>query len=280
VVFIQQPMPYSRETLRRCSWEMRFRMALIRRMTRRSARAADHVLVQSETMKEAICRAFDISAAKISAFMPGAPVLPQPVTDSPKLRDLRAGSRTGALLYVGSGSPHKNLDVVGDGLLLLPEAERPKWYVTLPADWKFCRAGVAISLGTLNGAELYEAYCNVTAVVISSLTETVGLPMLEAMRLGIPVLAADRPYAHEVCEDAAAFFDPLSPKEFASQARRLMVDHPRRSQLSARGVALIKRRDGEDSYRAMLERVVEVSEAAADRNGEKYRGEGRRKAAL
>jgi glycosyltransferase involved in cell wall biosynthesis len=148
----------------------------------------------------------------------------------------------------------------------MPEADRPKWYVTLPANWSFCRQGSVIGLGTLSRVELHEAYSNSTVVVMPSLTETVGLPMLEAMRLGAPVLAADRPYAHEVCEDAAAYFDPLSPDDCASHVRHLLTDAEWRSQLVRRGHALIKRRDKIDSYRGMLEKVMEVAEIGKQRD--------------
>jgi len=259
-VFIQQPVPYSRETLRRFSLNMRLRMNTIYWITRRTAKAADHILVQSEVMRESISQAFDISPARISAFMPNAPVLPPPAIDSPKLRSLRSDLRKGVLLYVGSSSPHKNLSVVAQGLRRMSESNRPKWYVTLPEDWLPCRQGLAISLGTLTRSELHEAYRNATILVMSSLTETVGLPMLEAMRVGTPVLAADRSYAHAVCENAALYFDPLSPNDFVKKLMHLLTDMKLRTNLAERGQALVKSRDSIKPYRGMLEKVIEVTE--------------------
>lgn len=259
-VFIQQPVPYSRETLQRFSLKMRLRMAIIYWVTRRSARRAAHTLVQSEVMRETVSRSFDIHPARISAFMPNAPILLPPTENSTKLKSLRSDSINGTLLYVGSASPHKNLSVVAQGLRRIPESKRPKWYVTLPEDWMFCRQGLAISLDTLTRKELHEAYRVATVLVMSSLTETVGLPMLEAMRAGIPVLAADRPYAHEVCEDAAVYFDPLSPDDFAEKLEHLIADTELKKVLIKRGQALIKRRDSIDSYRNMLEKIIEVTE--------------------
>jgi len=259
LVFIQQSLPYSQESLRRGSLGGRLRMDVIRWITRRSARAASHVFVQTEAMREIISRAFRIYPERISAFMPCAPVLPESAGFSPKIAVMKGDRAQGVLLYVGSNEPYKNLDVVAQGLRRIPESKRPRWYATLPEDATFCSKGAAISLGRLNRAELRESYCHATVLVMPSLIETVGLPMLEAMRLGIPVLAADRPYAHAVCEDAAVFFDPHSPEDFAEKVTRLLADSEGRARMAERGKAIVMRRDAVDPYRAMLDKVVEIA---------------------
>jgi len=53
-----------------------------------------------------------------------------------------------------------------------------------------------VGIGQLKTGSLRRVYELATVLVQPSLTETVGLPMLEAMSVGTPVLAADRPYAH------------------------------------------------------------------------------------
>ena len=267
VVFIQQSIPYSAESMRRFPWAMRMRMNVIRWLTRRSAVRADHVLVQSESMRTMIADAFHISLERISAFMPTAPVLSRATAPSPKLQVLRSDTPPGAMLYVGNDSSHKNLEVVAQGLLQIAPAQRPKWYVTLPASSLVCREGAAVSLGSLDRSELREAYQHATFLVMPSLTETVGLPMLEAMRVGTPVLAADRPYAHAVCEGAAVLFDPLSPSDFAQKASRLCADVSWRNELADKGRALIKRRDELNPYRAMIEKVVLVARQVREQRG-------------
>jgi glycosyltransferase involved in cell wall biosynthesis len=242
-------------------------MTAIRWVTRRSAKAADHILVQSEAMRATISRAFGLHPERISAFLPTAPTLSGTQAKSPKLDILRAASGRRVILYVGNESPHRNLEVLERGLQQFPEAERPNWFATLPGNSPFCRGGSAIGLGTLKRDELYEAYRSATVLVMPSLAETVGLPMLEAMRLGTPVLAADRPYAHEVCEDAAEFFDPLSPFDFARKARGLFTDTGRRASLVERGRRLVERRDKLNPYRSMLQKAMEVAEKVARQRG-------------
>ena len=259
LVFVQQPVPYSREALSRFPALLRLRMGIIRWVKGRSAKAADCVLVQSEAMRDTISRAFSLPMERIAAFMPCAPVLPCPAAHSDRLQPLCDRRGNGVLLYVGSDSPHKNLRVVVAGLKLLPVGRRPTWFVTLPEDCSVCRGSAAVALGALDSAELHEAYRRATLLVMPSLTETVGLPMLEAMRVGTPVLAADRPYAHAVCEDAAAFFDPLSPADFADKVARLLANARWRAQLVTRGHALVRHRDAANPYREMLEKVVDVA---------------------
>ncbi len=260
-ITIQQALPYSKESLLLCSRQVRFRMAVIRWLSRRAARAAEHVFVQTEVMRDTLSREFGVPKEHISTFLPCAPILPRPETDSPKLKSLRSDSERGVLLYVGNSAPYKNLSVVAEGLRRMPESKRPKWYATLPAGHPLCLQGDVIGLGTLDGAELFEAYRHARVLVMPSLIETVGLPMLEAMRMGTPVLAADRPYARAVCEDAATLFNPLSPDDFAEKAMLLFSDVERRADLVKRGIAVVKRLDAVDPYRAMLEKVVKIIDA-------------------
>jgi len=259
LVFIQQALPYSREALRRCPPAMQLRMAVIRWITRRSAKAADHILVQSKAMRQTISREFAIPSQKISAFVPGTVTLPPFRANSPKLQSMRTHFENGSLLYVGDDAPHKNLSVVEQGLAGIPSQKRPKWYVTLDESSALCRRGLAIPLGKLSRSELCEAYQNATIVVMPSLIETVGLPLLESMQIGTPVLVADRPYAHSVCEDAAIFFDPLSPKDFSEKAIQLLSNTEMRADLVGKGRLIVAKKSEVNPYHEMIDKVIDVA---------------------
>ncbi len=266
LIFIQQSVPYSYEALRRFPVVARLRMKVIRRLTYRSANAADFVLVQSEVMRATIARAFHLSLDRIAAYIPSPSELPRSLQQSSKIDAMRSCPLDRVLLYVGSDAPHKNLKVVAQGLRKFKDADRPKWFVTVPANSPLSRDGTATPLGALSRNELGEAYQSATLLVMPSLTETVGLPMLEAMSLGIPVLAADRPYAREMCEDAAMFFDPLAPDDFFAKTKLLLADAERRAELSKRGLALVKRRNMIDTYGAIMEKVIEIVERQAKKS--------------
>lgn len=260
-VFLQQPLLYDRPALRRCPASLRWRMRAIRWLTRRSVRAADHVFAQTEAVRAAAAAEFGIPLEKITSYPPSAPRLPAPGEPSPKLAAMRQAASAGrpVLLYVGSDAPYKNLDVVAAALGRIPPDQRPRWFATLSAGARVCRNGAAEPLSALSRSELAEAYRLTGALVLPSLTETVGLPMLEAMRCGVPVAAADRPYARAVCEDAAELFDPLDSEACAAALRRVFFDSARRAELIARGHALIARRDADDPMRRMIAKLVQMA---------------------
>ena len=68
-----------------------------------------------------------------------------------------------------------------------------------------------------------------------SFTEGFGLPPLEAMTLGCPVIATDRASLPEICGEAALFASPTDPEAWFQQLIRLRDNEPLRSQLVAKG---------------------------------------------
>jgi glycosyltransferase involved in cell wall biosynthesis len=266
VVFVQQPVPYCREALAHFSPLMRLRMSGIRGVTGRSARAADAVFVQNPAFRDEIVSALKIDINKVQVFVPSAPFMDKAQSLPESLRPMCQRPMGGVLLYVGNAAEHKNLPIVAAGLKTIPLPQRPMWCATLPRDSRFCREG-AVSLGSLARNELPYAYEMADVVVMSSFTETVGLPMLEAMRMGTPVLAADRPYAHAICEDAAMFFEPTSPRDFAMKLLRVMGDQATRQELVEKGHRVLAKRDVVSPYRRMVDELVRLGlERGRDRS--------------
>ena len=74
-------------------------------------------------------------------------------------------------------------------------------------------------------------------VVIASADEGFGLPAVEAMALGVPVVAADRGALREVVGDAGVLVDPDDTAAFAAAMRRVLEDGSLRRDLTARGIA-------------------------------------------
>jgi glycosyltransferase involved in cell wall biosynthesis len=126
---------------------------------------------------------------------------------------------------MGSFMPYKNVDLLAQALHLLPgyrlhllsrvsPAESEKLVALAPAD----------SLEFHNGAtdEAYvELLKRATALVTASKDEGFGLPLVEAMVLGTPVVVSDIPIFREIGGDAALYFDPKSPESFAASVQEL-----------------------------------------------------------
>lgn len=152
-------------------------------------------------------------------------------------RRTKAAEKT--LVYMGSFMPYKNVDLLVTAMKDLPgyrlqlmsrisDTERARLTALAPEG----------SIEFFNGAsdEQYEsAMKNATALVSASRDEGFGLPSVEAMALGTPVLLSDIPIFREIGGDVAGYFDPDSTASFVNAVRELedAAEWKRRSAASA-----------------------------------------------
>lgn len=140
-------------------------------------------------------------------------------------------------LFVGSLEPGKNLALLRDIYLTAEEALPPLLIVgtrwegvthegTPPADWHF--------LGPVEDGILHSLYIGARALLFPSKYEGFGLPLLEAMQLGCPVLCGAVASLPEVGGDAVAYAD-LNVRDFSRAMRRLVSDETWRTGMIAAG---------------------------------------------
>lgn len=100
-------------------------------------------------------------------------------------------------------------------------------------------AGLAarVAQTQLNDDELIAAYTHAICLIAPSLAEGFGLPVLEAMRYGAPVIASDIAAQREVAGDAALWFDPEQPEALEAQLMRMLGDTTLRETLRLSGTA-------------------------------------------
>jgi glycosyltransferase involved in cell wall biosynthesis len=125
-------------------------------------------------------------------------------------------------LAVGSLKKNKNVQVAIEAIQALGRSDYPMIVVGAENDRVFNRgetptAQVAnvIFAGRLPDEGLAALYRNATAFVFPSLYEGFGVPPLEAMLFGCPVIAADIPPVHETCAGAVRYFNPTDARELA-----------------------------------------------------------------
>jgi glycosyltransferase involved in cell wall biosynthesis len=151
------------------------------------------------------------------------------------------------LLAVGSENPTKNLPrlKVAFSTLTSPPGLRLV-LVGGRAEAVFARgAGTTddpriIRAGHLDDASLVALYRHALALVFPSVYEGFGLPPLEAMSCGCPVVAARAAAIPEVCGDAALYFDPASTEELASALHAVVSDSALRDRLRQAGAQRVQ----------------------------------------
>ena len=186
----------------------------------RAARRARAVLAVSERTRQDAIRLYHLAPDKITVTPHGV--------DPSFSYDGSEGGQGGYLLFVGAVQERKNpLAAVaaakGAGLPLVvagPEKE--------PALAHALREAGADVRGFVDKAELARLYRGAAALILPSRFEGFGLPVLEAMACGTPVVAAPDPALREVGGDAAVYAED---GDYATAVRRVLADRPRLVQL-------------------------------------------------
>ena len=154
------------------------------------------------------------------------------------------------MLFVGSIEPRKNLKSLIGAYLSLDKGIRKDTKLVLAGfkGWeneeimqllKKVKSDV-VYLGYLSNIELGKLYNLATLFVYPSLYEGFGLPPLEAMACGCPVVVSDTASLPEVCGDAAQYVDPRDVDSIAEGIDKVLSDEAHRRSLIARGIARSK----------------------------------------
>lgn len=216
VVVIHDSAPF-----RDPSWYGRTYGAWHRALLPRVARGARLVIVPSEHVRGELAELFGLPGERVRAVYPGVdPAFANPGDPSPLLR--RLGLERPYVLAVGTDSPRKNLALLD---AIAPELAKDGIEVVVAGSTRpYLPEGSAPRrarrLGYVADPDLPALYAGAAAFAMPSLYEGFGLPCLEAMAAGTPVVAADRAALPEACGGAALLADPLDADAFAAALHR------------------------------------------------------------
>jgi glycosyltransferase involved in cell wall biosynthesis len=211
VVVIHDLAPF-----REPDWFGRAYGAWHRALIPRIARRARLVIAPSDFVRAELVELFRLDPERVRAIAPGVDAaLTEPRAPKPVLR--RLGLEQPYVLALGTDSPRKNLGLLdriapalADAGLGVAIAGSGRSY--LPAS----EPGRARRLGYVPDADLPVLYAGAAAFAMPSLYEGFGLPCIEAMACGTPVVAADRAALPEACGGAALLVDPDDADAFAA----------------------------------------------------------------
>ncbi|GAB2734667.1 glycosyltransferase family 1 protein [Salinifilum aidingensis] len=166
------------------------------------------------------------------------------------------------LVYMGSFMPYKNVETLLAGMAHLP-GHRLHLLGRLPPRREAQLRRVlppgadVVFRGGIGDADYRRLLLRAAALVTASKDEGFGLPLIEAMQLGTPVVCSDLAIFGEVTGGNAVFFDPADPADFA-RAVRAAAEEPLRSALRAGGRAQADRFTWEEAARRLLDGMREL----------------------
>jgi glycosyltransferase involved in cell wall biosynthesis len=229
------------------SWPMRTGTSALVSL---AARAADRVIAVSGAGRDEIVAGLGIAADRIDVVPNGVrPAPPAPASAagaaSASARErYRLGERQTALT-VATNLPHKNLAALLDAIALITPSQRPLLVMAghntedgaLAAHARALGVSEDVRLlGARTTAELDSLYALAACLVLPTLHEGFGLPVLEAMARSLPVACSDIPALREVAGEAALYFDPRTPAQIAARLTEIL-DPAVATRLRALGLA-------------------------------------------
>jgi glycosyltransferase involved in cell wall biosynthesis len=227
---------------------------LFRWATALALRAATCVIVTSEATRRDLLRTYQLPSGKVAVIPLAAdtgfhPQGPAQIKDTRRRYDLPERYA----LYLGINKPHKNLErlveawhriaqpsaapsrgaapilvIAGAWDVRYPECRQRVQALCLDDDVRF--------LGPVPEEDLPALYSAAMLFVFPSLYEGFGLPVLEAMACGTPVVCSDTSSLPEIVGQAALTFDPLDPAGMAAEIEAALYDEARREKMREKGL--------------------------------------------
>ncbi len=233
-------------------------------VTRASARVADAIITPSQTVRRDVIEHLGVPPQRVVAIPEAAGEI---YREAPRMQIEEVRARYGLperyALSVGSLEPGKNRArlfracalLYGKGIdCTIVVAGQPAWQYE--ADYDLVRelglTGRVIFLGYVPDQDMPALYSGATLLAFPSLYEGFGLPVLEAMACGAPVVTSAVSATAEIAGDAALLVDPQDTNAIAAATERLLCDDGLRADLRQRGLARARQFSWEQTARETL----------------------------
>jgi len=234
-------------------------LAYARNLMKASCARARVILTVSENTRRDLVRVLGVDHRKIVVTPLGVDSGFRPVRESGKLKAfMRARNLAeGYILYVGNLKPHKNIERLVRAFAAIPFSGRMKLVLAGSEDKRYrgvrdevekkSLGGRVVFSGVSSKEDLRFLYSGARVLVLPSLYEGFGLPPLEAMACGTPVVAAKTSSIPEVVGDAALLVSPRDEGALARAIRDASGREDLRRRLRARGLKRARLFDWNDT---------------------------------
>jgi glycosyltransferase involved in cell wall biosynthesis len=241
-------------------------------LARAHAHRADRVIVVSKFTAGEVAHRFDLPPDRISVCPPGAPAW------APRERT----PDNGYVLFFGTLEPRKNVGGLLDAYERLAGRRRDLPRLVLagraPASAKpwldrLTRAplqGLVEHIGYVDPSKRRALYDGARLLVQPSFEEGFGIPVLEAMTLGVPVVATDRGALPEVLGDAGPLVNPDDPDAMAGAIERMIDDAAFAAEARLKGLARARTFRWEETARRVYDTYRRAMEERASRHAHRH----------
>lgn len=220
--------------------------------TRRHARVAAHLLADSEATRRDLIQHYGADPDRITVVYPGLDPAFRPTNDPNQLAAVRSryDIHSDYVIHVGTLQPRKNLHrlldaferidnsqlIIDNSQLQLVLAGKPGWLAGDLVARATAMPNRVRLLGHVDQPDLPALISGARALAMPSLYEGFGLPVLEAMACGTPVVASNVSSLPEVAGDAALLVDPHDTDALAEALARSLTDEDLHAELRRRGL--------------------------------------------
>ncbi len=214
----------------------------------KSVRSATHVLADSQTTKEDISNIWQIDEKKITVLYSGVDRSFRPPSDNENLVNVRNKYDLGDEPYIFSVStiqPRKNYQMLIRAFKDVANDFPHRLIIAGGKGWLYDETLAEVNaqglddrvrfVGFVDDEDLPALYSDATLFVFPSLYEGFGLPVLEAMACGVPVVVSNASCLPEVAGEAALLLPPQDQQAWTTAIRDLLDDPSRRAQMVASG---------------------------------------------
>jgi glycosyltransferase involved in cell wall biosynthesis len=243
-----------------------------------AVRKAAAVLTISDYSKREIAQTLKLRDSRIFVVKLGVSGDFKVIHEEPLLTGFRNSKQLPAqfILFVGSVEPRKNISGLITALQHIAPEKRPKLVVAGGKGWKNSELYKHIKennldthilfLGYLSREDLVLLYNTADVFVFPSFYEGFGMPVLEAMACGTPVVCSQVSSIPEIAGDAALFFDPKNSEEIAAAILRATSDSLLRKEMKIKGLI------NAEKYRwtQAAEKTVDVFSAVHEKNRSRF----------